>query len=579
MNKMSAKVIVFAFGLLLCSTAGLLAQIIPVQAQSAAELQVQVLMAETRSLRDENARLRVDAPDNATRRQTIAILAGLTGAFALFSMLLFVFLARSVRQVLIAHGQNAGSEGWKTYMNLPLGVPEGSVRALASLFVIIFGLVVLVLQKQIGIGNVEAISGFVGIVITFYFTSRSGTETQKVADAAQAAANKTQDVVREAVARSSEVAASAAASTTAAIDRATLEVRTQQQAAPGATSAAPSNEGPTAAQANLRDLRDRLDAVRQVARVAASLGVGAEIMPGASEAVRTADLLLGAVEPLLSGRPDAGAVVGVLQQVTIALAPLENAGLPGSLADAIAALKGTFDVAGPIVAGIPGGPIGIVGGIVMAGLKLAQNQRQFEALKAALLEKPFDPILLPTVIDGVVATAALEISIQMKTILGDVGPGAATELMRRVTRRTDGRQPVLLTDLAAQLLTSGLSVDGQTLPLSGRVASAAELVQALEEYRSSLIFNAARSQIDGAVELPAAPGRPAATLDLRRLVDVTQVLSSNPVAASQIEKLVFLAEALGKLPAGAAAAAGLVAKALVAAETLLPQRTEKREES
>jgi hypothetical protein len=245
----------------------------------------------------------------------------------------------------------------------------------------------------------------------------------------------------------------------------------------------------------------------------------------------------------------------------------------------MATLKGTFDVAGPILAGIPGGPIGIVGGIVMAGVKLAQNQRQFDALKAALLRKPFDPILLPSLVDGVAATAALEISPQMRAVLGDAGPAAATELMRLVTRPTDAGQPVPLADLAAQLLASGLNVDGQTLPIAGRVASAAEILRALEEYRSSLVFNAARSQLDGAVELPASASRPAATLDLRRLVDATQSLGHDPVMASQIEKLVFLAEALAKLPTGTAGAAGLVAKALEAAELLLPKRTDKREES
>lgn len=579
---MSLRLIALVLGLLLCPA--LLPEHGHAHAQTATEAQTQaeVLLTENRDLREENARLRLDAPDPATRRQTIMILAGLTGAFALCSMVVFVLLARSVRGILIAHGQTVGSEGWKTYLNMPLGVPDGSVRALVSLFVIIFGLVVLVLQKQIGVSNVEAISGFIGIVITFYFTARSGNEAQKVADAAQAAATTTQEVVRAAVARSNEVASNAAASTTAAIDRAALDVRTQLQAAPAlvpAPSAPPLAEAPTTAQSSLRDLRDRLDAVRQIGRAAASLGVGSEIIAGADQAVRTAEGLLGTVEPLLSGRPDAGALAGVLQQVSTALVPLENAGLPGSLADVMATLKGTFDVAGPILAGIPGGPIGIVGGIVMAGVKLAQNQRQFDALKAALLRKPFDPILLPSLVDGVAATAALEISPQMRAVLGDVGPAAATELMRLVTRPTGAGQPVPLADLAAQLLASGLNVDGQTLPLAGRVASAAEILRALEEYRSSLVFNAARSQLDGAVELPASPGRPAATLDLRRLVDATQSLGHDPVMASQIEKLVFLAEALAKLPTGTAGAAGLVAKALEAAELLLPKRTDKREES
>ena len=84
---------------------------------------------------------------------------------------------------------HSGPDAWRSYlMQIPLGAPEGSVRALISLFVIIFGMVVLVLQNQLGVKNVEAISGFIGIVITFYFTSRSNDQTQTAVDAVHKAA-------------------------------------------------------------------------------------------------------------------------------------------------------------------------------------------------------------------------------------------------------------------------------------------------------------------------------------------------------------------------------------------------------
>lgn len=108
---MALRVIVLLLGFLLCPAPW--AEYGQAHAQTPTQVrsQFEVLSAENRDLREENARLRLDAPDPATRRQTIMILAGLTGAFALCSMVVFVLLARSVRGILIAHGQTVGSEG------------------------------------------------------------------------------------------------------------------------------------------------------------------------------------------------------------------------------------------------------------------------------------------------------------------------------------------------------------------------------------------------------------------------------------------------------------------------------------
>jgi hypothetical protein len=504
-----------------------------------------------------------------THSDAIRILLWMTAGFVALSVIVFIYLAHYVRREFWQLAAQSGPDAWRTYlMQLPLGVPEGSVRALVSLFVIIFGLVVIVMQKQLGLENVEAISGFVGIVITFYFTARSGDQAQKAVDAA-----------KEATARTTE-ANEGLRSAASALEEAKRTVAATPVTVPSAVSAS-APAGPTTAQQTLRDIRERIAAVRQVAGMASRLGVGTEILAGADSAVQTADGLLGAIDPLLSGHPDAGAVATVLQRAEAALGPLENLGLPGALADGIATLRGALDIAGPIVASIPGGPIGIVGGIVMAGVKLAQNQRQFETLKTALLNKPFDPALLPAVVDGVAATAALDISPHLRKLLGGMPPVVATALMREVIQRAPGGGPVPLTEIAARLMATGLDAEGTNVPFAGRVASAEELVQALEEYRGSLVFQAARQQLDGSVELPAAGGQAATAVSLQSLADAARAFEGDPAAASQIERLVFLAEALSKLQIGAGTGgiADLVGKALGAALSLLPSRAAQREEA
>lgn len=513
------------------------------------------------------------ARDAAAENQqhALSVVVWTAGIFAIVSTAFLVFLVVIMRKSFWNEASKAGAESWRAQlMQLPLGVPEGSVRALISIFVIMFGLLVLVLQNQLGVRSVEAISGFVGIVITFYFTTRSGEQAQKTVEAA-----------RDAVSSANAAVAKVADDTKAQLANAasTLTGAAIQIAGPAAQSGAVATaDESTPLQGKLREFRDRLSLVRQVASVASGLGVGTEILSGADTAMQTVDRLVGSIDPLLSGNPDPKAMSTVITSVGAALGPLENAGLPGAFADAIATLRGTLDAAGPIVAGIPGGPVGIVGGIVLAGVKLAQNAQQFEALKTALLRKPFDPALMSGIsVDGNAATVALEMSPHIKAVLGGSPPVVATTLMREVLRRTPQGAPVPAADLAAELLANGLNAEGQVITLVDRVASVDELTAAIEEYRTSVVYGAARARLDGSIEVPAAGGQAATSIDLRTLTDAAQSLAGIPAAASQIERLVYLAEALGKLPNGSGAAVDLIGSALGMAQGLLPQRAQQQE--
>ncbi|MGD2134047.1 MAG: hypothetical protein PVI23_14730 [Maricaulaceae bacterium] len=68
------------------------------------------------------------------------------------------------------------------YLELPFGVPAGTVRGLAALLVIVLGLAVLVVQNQLGIESGEAVAGFITAVITFYFVTRQQTQTEEKID-------------------------------------------------------------------------------------------------------------------------------------------------------------------------------------------------------------------------------------------------------------------------------------------------------------------------------------------------------------------------------------------------------------
>src|SRR5262249_38549311 len=155
--------------------------------------------------------------------------------------------------------------------------PEGSVRALASLFVIMFGLLALVLQTQLGLANVEAISGFVGIVITFYFTARGNEQAQRTTEAAQKAtdaAQKAASEVSSAISRSQSRVADA----TRSVATAASTLRSV-----GGNGGPPVNAPAEARNANLRVLRDHLLAVRQVFGVLGGMDRGPDVVAGADK--------------------------------------------------------------------------------------------------------------------------------------------------------------------------------------------------------------------------------------------------------------------------------------------------------
>ena len=159
------------------------------------------------------------------------------------------------------------------------------------------------------------------------------------------------------------------------------------------------NPATTAATARLQDLLTKLGA--QKAGIQALQAVsGGPAMPAIPDSI-LAELnkWLTTAQDLAKGQTDPATIATALQSGDALLATVQNAGLPGALADVLALLRRAGSVAMPAITGIPGGPVGIVLGVLSGLSSLAADQKKLDAAKAALLNAPFDPgtpLAMPT---------------------------------------------------------------------------------------------------------------------------------------------------------------------------------------
>ena len=514
---------------------------------------------------------RTSEPD---RRYLIHTLIYSSFLFVAASLTIIIVVALWVRAAFWKYAAQLGPGKWRTYlMQLPLGAPEGSVRALLSLFVVVFGLVVLALQGYLGLGNVEAIAGFVGMVITFYFTSRAGEQSRKTAQQAQETLSNTvsqtaqalqnatdkvadtqRDLTQQVLAQTDKVA-------TTVLQTARASAQTSDALAAGASASAAS--GPAA---DLAALHGKLTAIQQVARGVNDLGVGPDVLPNVTQTIASVSDLIGRIEPLLSGKPDAAAVANALQTATAQLPALQASGLPGAIAEATEVLGGA---AGPIVAGLPFGPIGIAGGVLIGAIHLAGNASRLSAFKAALLGTPYDPVLLPDVADKTVAPVVLQMSPLMSAHFQNASADDAMKLMTlAVARNPEGGARYNAADLAELCAPEIANGSTNFLPQRGaEFTSQDELMQAFDDYLGALARLGAASQLTDTVTVPvqtSAAGATAAgaSVGLGALADAVFRQAADPKAAAQVERLLYLGEALGKLPVDKTKAIGLVADAL-----------------
>lgn len=116
-----------------------------------------------------------EAAASAISSDQMSILIGMGAILCLLviiSAALILNLQAQARALASAH-----PELRERYYSLPFGVPEGTVRGLVSVLIIIMGIAILVVQGPLGIESTEAIAGFISAVIAFYFVTREQAAT------------------------------------------------------------------------------------------------------------------------------------------------------------------------------------------------------------------------------------------------------------------------------------------------------------------------------------------------------------------------------------------------------------------
>ena len=258
------------------------------------------------------------------------------------------------------------------------------------------------------------------------------------------------------------------------------------QSAPDLAGSGSQAVGPTA----LAALRGKLETEKASIATLQSIDKGAVLPSPPDATLAELNLWLTAADTLAKGPADATATAAAVQSGTILLEKVQNAGLPGALADVIAVLRRIGIVAGPAVVGIPAGPVGIVLGVLSGLLSLAADQQKFNAAKAALLNTPFDadtPPPMPTRDMAIVAARG--------TAFADASPDQALAIMQAALQRRAG-QPLPADEVATTLLANPV-----TAPLLQQFATLALQAQAIDRLRGDALFRQARDLLADVPEL------------------------------------------------------------------------------
>jgi hypothetical protein len=282
------------------------------------------------------------------------------------ALVLFVagmaWLVTALARRLLVEARTGGAAAFARLTELPCGVPDGTIRALISCFIIIFGFLLIGLQKPLGLASAEALTGFIGAVISFYFATRHGEQARQAAIRAD-------------------------------------------------TPPPPSEPANTAAGSNaLANARGVLDAAAIATGLAARLAPGSDLARRAEAATAGARQALDStVAALHSG--DAAAIAGAVGAAHAAVQGALGRDNPATevIADALAGFRSGS--AGAALLGL-GGPAGLVAAVGIGAFQaVSRGTEHFERWKARVLDRPYTTNLFPPgPVDAAVALSALELS-------------------------------------------------------------------------------------------------------------------------------------------------------------------------
>jgi len=357
-------------------------------------------------------------------------LVGVIGAAALLlaGIALFVRKLQDDSAALVRQPELTADRiaAWR---DMPAGLPEGTIRAALSIFIVVVGMLTLLAAPWLNLAGSGEIGTIIGSVLGFYFGARQsgggggggggggsgGAEASSGAPAPAAAATPPAAAAPGLLARATEALAMARA---------------------GAEAAAPLI-GPAAGR-SLAAIQDGLAAAQ-----AAAGGDLAAISTAAGVAERALDSALGPDHPL-------AAILG----------------------DAMGGLRSGLG-AGALL----GGPAGLMAAVGLGAIQaLGAGSEAYERWKARILDRPFSPRLFPPgEMDGAVLLAALEGSGRFARLLLDPVPRDA-----KLPRARAVADAARLEDAAAQAALLALAPRGD-------FESPDDLAEALQAYRRRLL--------------------------------------------------------------------------------------------
>ncbi|PWS38884.1 hypothetical protein DFH01_06455 [Falsiroseomonas bella] len=488
-----------------------------------------------------------DLSATLTRLLPWLIVTGILLAFLWGSWLLLRHLAKETQAKTPAGGAPEATTLTGRYFDLPLGVPEGSVRALLSVFIVVFGFVLLAFQNALELRSGEALTGFIGTVITFYFATRSSEQSRKIVEGAQDAVQRATQAAEGASAAANNASAAATDAGVAARSAAGTAVVVAGAGA-GAGGATPEQQS---RMATLRDAQTKLQALRSLIAVAGTLGVGTGAVAGADRALQRVDGLLTRITPVIGGQANAETVGKLAEEAGAALRDLGDLGPVGNaVADAMATVGRVAQQSAPIASMLGGifgggavaGPAGLVAAVVVGGLQLVKEKEKFDRWKAAMLDTPLDLGLLPQVVDGGLATAAL---LRAPLLAQRLAPGGTLEpalalAVWEAVGVAPGRPPVPARELAAQVLADlpGPGCDELRRHFTGNPDA---LSDAIEDFRAAMTGAAALQGLD--MQRITVGGAEVSTMALAGAVRAARQDSR---VAAELERMVYMVEALGK---------------------------------
>jgi hypothetical protein len=312
--------------------------------------------------------------------------------------------------------------------------------------------------------------------------------------------------------------------------------------------------------------------MQTIARAATTLGTGAaDLLPNAASTLTTLNDLSTKIQPLLKGNADPASVQDAVSAVTKQLPALQSAGLPGALGSALAVFKQLSGPAATIVGSIAGGPVGLVAGVITAGIQLANDRQRYAPYKTAVLNQPFDPASMPSAPNDTLAKSALTGAPLMLAHYASPSDDTASALLAFAMQKGQGAATLSPADLAAtawSLVSTEGAGNPPLPPPDPKFTSLAETAAAFSEYVAAIVFQSVSAQINATVPLPAVAGIPQGSkVDLSTLANAARAMMSDPKASAEVERLVYLAEALGGLPMHPDQIASVAASALSAALT------------